>query len=366
VINKTVNYYQKWIEIENKKLEKGIVKQTKGENWAIRKPLHKDTVSGLVNLQFKKIVTLSLALDNWEMIVNKDLKKQIKELISHNYDKKLLQKFFKDRNNKWEGKDVSKVEIYYFDNTNVASRVKIDDSFTAEKIISITDTGIQKIMLNHLSKYDEIKDDNVIEHPELAFSPEGLDEMNKNIIELNNGKQHQLIFKVRTFEPKGSKFAMGETGNKKDKYVEAAKGTNLFFAIYKDENGKRNYETIPLNIIIERFKQGLTAVPEKNEADNSLLLYLCPDDLVYVPTVEEDINNLDFKNIDKEQANKIYKMVSSTSYQCFFVRHDIANTIVNKNEFSALNKMERSMDGIMIKDHCIKLKIDRLGNISKA
>ena len=38
----------------------------------------------------------------------------------------------------------------------------------------------------------------------------------------------------------------GKRGNKKDKFVVAANGTNLFFAIYEDENGKRNYETIPL------------------------------------------------------------------------------------------------------------------------
>jgi CRISPR-associated endonuclease Csn1 len=37
----------------------------------------------------------------------------------------------------------------------------------------------------------------------------------------------------------GSKFQVGQTGNKKDKYVEAAKGTNLFFAVYEDKNGKK-------------------------------------------------------------------------------------------------------------------------------
>ena len=47
--------------------------------------------------------------------------------------------------------------------------------------------------------------------------------------------------------------------------MEAAKGTNLFFAIYVDENGIRSYETIPLNIVIERLKQGLSVVPEKIE-----------------------------------------------------------------------------------------------------
>jgi CRISPR-associated endonuclease Csn1 len=42
----------------------------------------------------------------------------------------------------------------------------------------------------------------------------------------------------------------------------------------------------------------------------------------------------------------------------------VANTIVDKMEFSALNKMERSITGEMIKDICIKLNVDRLGNVT--
>ena len=49
---------------------------------------------------------------------------------------------------------------------------------------------------------------------------------------LNNGNFHQPIYKVRTYE-QADKFAVGQTGNKSTKFVEAAKGTNLFFAIYE-------------------------------------------------------------------------------------------------------------------------------------
>ncbi len=52
---------------------------------------------------------------------------------------------------------------------------------------------------------------------------------------------------------------MGTNGNKSAKYVEAAKGTNLFFAIYETDAGKRTYETIPLNVVIEREKNGLAS-----------------------------------------------------------------------------------------------------------
>ena len=58
-------------------------------------------------------------------------------------------------------------------------------------------------------------------------------------------------------------------------------------------------------------------------------------------------------------------MVSSTGNQCMFVRQDISTPIINKMEFSPLNKMERAITGEMIKDVCIKLIVDRLGNIKE-
>jgi len=370
VINKSVNYYQHIVDGE-----KIIDRQVKGDNWAIRKPLHKDTVAGQVNLRFRKQVTLSAAIDQWETLVDKNLKTKIKQLINDGLDKKKIQKFFADAENKWQGKDISKPEVYYFSNEKdilVAYRTALNDSFDLKTIDSITDTGIQKILKNHLAKYNEEKDGKIIEHPELAFSAEGIEDMNKNMLALNNGKPHQPITKVRTYEPKGNKFNVGETGNKKHKFVEAAKGTNLFFAIYIDENGTRNYETIPFNIVVERLKQGLSEVPETNTKGDKLFDYLSPNDLVYVPTNEEKENFslINFKKLNKEQVLQIYKMVSSTGNECHFTHHHVASLIKSYDakskfgEFGSLNKQETSIDGSRIKECCIKLKIDRLGNIS--
>ena len=65
--------------------------------------------------------------------------------------------------------------------------------------------------------------------------------------------------------------------------------------------------------------------------------------------------------IDKD---RIYKMVSSSGRQCFFVSETMAVSIVDKKEFSPLNKMERALSGEMIKDICIPIKVDRLGRIT--
>lgn len=317
IINKTTNRFEKIIDKNGVKTKAHVV-QTKGENWAVRKPLHKDTVSGKVELARIKVP---------------------------------------------KGKVLT------------ATRKTIDTSFDLNKIESITDTGIQKILKNYLNSKGG--------NPEVAFTPEGMDELNKNISLYNDGKHHQPIYKARVFEV-GSKFPLGQTGNKQAKYVEAAKGTNLFFAIYKDKKGVRNYETIPLNVVIERHKQGLTAVPDTNENGDELLFFLSPNDLVYVPTELEisAANSLSFENTNINQINRIYRLTDSSGIMCNFIPANISSVLFNlskekqnkagisfpiQNEIgvgSQGSKNERAFTGETIKSVCVKLKVNRLGHIT--
>ena len=304
VINKATNYFDKYVEKEGAKVKEKVA-QT-GTNWAIRKALHKEFVYARVDLPWVKL---------------------------------------------------SKKEIL------TAIRKPLDITFDEKKIkTSVTDTAIQKILLAHLEKYKGILDEKGKEiAPEvLAFTPESIEEMNKNIVQLNDGVFHQPIIKVRVFEKGTGRFAVGQTGNKKDKYVEAAKGTNLFFAVYEDKNGKRSYETIPFNEVIERQKQGLSIIDLKERED----FYLCPNDLVYIPTEDELENrkNIDFKNFRKHQYIRVYKVVSFTGNRLSCIPYTVAAPIVNKLEYTQLNKIEFTKE----KEVCIKLKYDRLGNISKA
>lgn len=380
VINKTVNHYQTWEKQADGLMKKVFKKQEKGDSWAIRKPLHKDTVSGLVNLRLKKPVTFSVAIDMFENIVDKELRAKIKELIANGNDKKKIIKFFKENETMINNRDIFKVEIYYFSNDNpkeklAASRVKLDDSFNAEKIDTITDSGIQKMLLKHLDKYKGIKDEKGKEIPSetLAFSADGIEVMNKNIKALNDGNSHQPIYKVRTYETLGNKFNVGISGNKKDKFVEAAKGTNLFFAIYADVKGKRSYETIPLNVVIENQKQGAInkekskdcSVPKQNESGDRLLFSLSPNDLVYQPAQEEiekpEIVN--FEKLNQQQVKRVYKIVSFTSNRLYGIPVNIAKAIIDKVEFTQLNKLEFTENKSSIKEYCWKIEINRLGKI---
>lgn len=353
VINKTNNNYSHY-NIEGKKV---ICRQRKGDNWAIRKPLHKATVFGRVNLRFIKEVRLSVAINNPNSIVDKKLKNKIKELYKSLYTTKQIEAYFKSNISQWEYLNPAKVKIYYYtDDTTqpmVAVRKSLDSSFTSKVISeSITDTGIQKILLKHLEQKNN--------DPVFAFSSEGIDEMNVNIEKLNDGKKHQPIRKVRIYETLGNKFAIGETGNKTKKFAEAEKGTNLFFAIYQNDAGKRSYETIPLNIVIEREKQGALPVPEQNDNGDKLLFWLSPNDLVYLPTTEELETAIDYSIKRKE---RIFKIISFTDKRLYGIPYNVASSIVDKLEYSLLNKIELTDSKESIKAICVPLKVNRLGEI---
>ena len=193
---------------------------------------------------------------------------------------------------------------------------------------------------------------------------------------MNNGKFHHPIYKVRRFE-KGNKFPIGKTGNKGDKFVEAADGTNLFFAIFgvektNKETGEtetvRSYLTIPLNVMIDcqkkygsHWRNNIEAYLQEQQLatpDVKLLFILSPNDLVYLPTKEELKDGIIMIN-----RKRIYKMVSSSGNQCFFIGDRVAKPIVDKVEFTSLNKAERAVSGEMIKEVCVPIKVDRLGNI---
>lgn len=307
VINKTNNktWGYKLIDGNWKK----ILRKQEGKNWAIRKPMHKQTVYGKINMATPK------------------------------------------------GKVATAV------------RTSLSEITTRKRLEAITDVSIQKILENHLLNYKDAKGK---ENFEEAFSENGISTLNKNIKTLNGGKPHQPIFKVRLYEV-GVKFPLGETGNNNSKYVEAEKGTNLFFNIYWDQGkGKRNYETVPLNEVIAHQKWRATLdgedmnatpmVPVDNTKGN-YLFSLSPNDLVYVPTDEEIANPrlVDFSKLTVYQICRVYKMVSSSGNQCFFIKSEAAGSIWNKNEYSALNKMERDIEGEMIKERCWKLECNRLG-----
>lgn len=383
------NHYQVYKEIKE---------QNSKKHFAIRKPLHQETFYGHVNLKRlkEKGVTLKVALQQVELIVDKELKTKIKDLLSQGFTPQQIVNYFKTHDYEWKRTDFKKIQVYYYtddDIPQVASRFGNDlvsvftfknEKPTIEKIKSriqkISDTGIQKILTHYFMTHAT--------ELEFAISAEGFIELNKNIASYNNNTPHKPIFKVRCIEKMGKKYPVGEKYNTNHKYVQADDGTNLFFAIYSDSEGKRSYKTIPLYEVIAKLKENLPPVDDYDESGNKLLFYLNPDDLVYVPTPEES------ESVGHEISDnmRIYRFVDSSGTTANFVPHTSAHVIFHIDANSAKkysdsntaaqfsskgiiqdeygvgspqSKNQKAITGEMIKEVCIPIKVDRLGNIIK-
>lgn len=370
VINKTGNRYT--VLRDGKRITK---MQSAGDSWAIRKPLHKETVFGEVNLQLKKKVSVKNALADINSIVSRELKDKIKEKKSMGYTDKQVIEYLEKNKDIWSEAADGKIEVYYYTkDTNdryFATRKDLlsvmSDCATiaaADKAIdSITDSGIRSILRAHLAAEGS--------NPAEAFSADGLERMNSNIKVLNSGHNHMPIKKVRVFE-QANKFSVGSTGQKSTKFVEAAKGTNLFFVIYTTEKGSRGYATVPLNVVIDlqkkyekQWKEHLAErLKEKDlqlmSGNDQVLYVLSPGDLVYVPKMNSDNK----KTIDIEPS-RIYKCVSMSGIALDCIPYNTAKVIGEAIEYTRHNKMQRSVSGEMIKEVCIPIHVDRLGNIIK-
>ena len=256
---------------------------------------------------------------------------------------------------------------YELNNETYSSvRKPLDKSFTEKKIEkSIKDDNTKAILLKHLLNNNK--------DPEIAFSTDGIEDMNNNIISLNSGSKHKPIFKVQVMEVLGNKFAIGSVGNKKYKYVETEKGTNLFFAVYSNEDSERKFITVPLNIVIECQKKSLInkkswileldqVISQLYKIDSSykLSFILSPNQLVYLPTADDLESEI---LSDKIDINRIYKFVSCTGNEGHFIPHHIASSIVDTTELGANNKAQRAWTNEMIKEICIPLKVDRIGSV---
>lgn len=233
-------------------------------------------------------------------------------------------------------------------NIVATKKVSIGKDFTHDKIDGLPDRNLATILHNHLETF-QIDDK---KGPSIAFDSEGLDALYKIL-----GKR---INKVSIYEIIGEKFPVNM------KAVQSETGTNLYMVIYEkiDDPGKREYMSIPLRDVIEAKANGDGTFVEKKEGYKHFLL--SPNDLVYLPDENENIGSINWTRDRQNIASKIYKLVSVNKGQAFFVPQTLSKVILDKIEFDSLNKVERALDGRMIKQFCIKLKANRLGHVEPA
>jgi CRISPR-associated endonuclease Csn1 len=370
LVSKTVNYYKKYIETEPGRFELKYQKQlppadTDKTLTAVRKLMFAQPL-GQVNLAvYTKGVDLARALkaqvafikkhghvwnSKYERIAISKIRKQIDALLARcGYDEKVALKWLKENPLKDEtGNDLTKLDLLKFE-PFTAKRVPIDASFTKEKIeklpyASQPNNPLPKLLRSHLQENNN--------DPKIAFTGEGLESLYK--------KAPYPINKVTRTEG-GDKIAVG------NKLFEGAKGTNMYFVIKENmETGERTFYTPGLMDCIERLAAGLPVADEEPGYRN---IILSPNDLVYVPDCDgdgkviENVRNIDWENEKQNISTKIYKLISFSDYQAFFIPHNISAPIIITSELGSNNKSERSWNGNMIKKVCFKIQLDRLGNV---
>jgi len=264
--------------------------------------------------------------------------------------------------------------------------------FATEKTIEkIVNDYLKTSLKQHLKDYNNKKEE--------AFSAEGILTLNKKLAEKKNknGKltPHTPISSLKVFyrdplkikNKKGQEEpeeALQRLDRKKafNKALYVKTGDNYLFAVLENE-GKRLFDLITFfdaaNLLKEEFnkakdkkvfrkkKMFKNYFEEKNKA--KLLFTLKQGDAIYMPNEKEDlITNSEsplyeaFWNDKASRSKNVYYATQYTGNRIYFIKHDIASAIVKGQEFGSQNAYE-NVEGRSIKKNCIKLNIDRLGNI---
>lgn len=430
IVSKSSNKYESYYDKDgnlrldnNGKPKKDLISQ-KNENqkhWSIKKPLHKDNPSSRVEAGILSKIWYT-SLDSLEDIIDKNIRikaieiyqnidenEDVSTLLKTKYKEakdllKMVEK--KEKQLKKEKKlsvredlikSIEKLKFDYendyqpfliIENENLVEKVNFneikyrkyqplidlaDRKSQAKKIVTldamkkklekISDSEIKKELLDHLEQSGDDID--------IAFSIEGIESYNNKRKE--TGKN--ILKKIPISESGSGKYTVGSKSSNNHKWVEAEQGTNLYFAIYQSKDKIRSFEKISLRTAISRITKNEEIVPKVNKKGNELLFVLSPNDIVYLPSTEE-ISEPNLISVSGINKNRLFT-VNDFSKAIYFSPINVSSSIISKevdmNYDEKKDKISGSFDtktasfeGVQIKDFCLKLKIDRLGNISKA
>lgn len=339
-------------------------------------------------------------------IYDQDYREDFKELIKlygsdlekiEEYLKKSLKrdKHLRDIN----GEPIRNVRIAVFV-PYAGKRVSLDKSFDHKKIdkipygdkIRISENKkmtIPQILHEHLQSYERLKlndsDFSFIDYSNLlkdekkkfdkengnklnealkeAFSDEGLEALDKKV--------GMKIRKVTIKEEIGLKKQV------QGKLIES--DSNACFVFYENEMTKErsDYKSISTFDLLQKKRNNESFLSEK---DGYKIISLQSNDLVYVPTENEIETGVINWNDKTHILNRLYRVNDFSEHNIYFVPNNYAKDILgNELHKSAgfkttrlvyfptkddLNPQKAQDESIMIKEVCVKVLIDRLGNIS--
>lgn len=279
-------------------------------------------------------------------------------------------------------------------------------NFATEKTIEkITNNYLKEVIKNHFKAFNYKKEE--------AFSTEGILTLNNKLSEKKRVKEwkrkgikkmigedaaHTPISYVKVFyrDPLKNKKKKGGTESQDtlqkldrikafNKKLFVSTGDNYLFAIM-ERDGKRVYDLITLfdaaSLLKTEFKNCIDKnsfkkdivfknfFEQKNQA--KLLFTLKQGDPVYMPSNDEEVIT-DFNspfyetywNTVAKRGDNIHYVTKYSGNEIYFINNRIAEPIVKGKEFGSQNAYQ-NIDGLSIKQYCLKLNIDRLGNVQPA
>ena len=304
----------------------------------------------------KVLVQNGLNLSGLELSNIEELKNFILNKILKIYKSKkgyLLHTYFHNGDIVYNNKVTEKIKIAEFVTYKV-KRIPLDKDFNKENINDIpysTKSWLAKKLLLHLEKFKS---------PSEAFK-EGLDDSG---------------LKVRTLRVIHGKLEdeLNLLGHKQ--YFSTGKGGNAYLLIKEDFDTKqRKFEVYS---VLKVLKENLTPDKLLQEEANIKKILLSQNDLVYFPTEEEwqKIKNHEANPIDWNNKKHILKRILilrkiNTNKRIFFFPITIAARIEkHEEEYFELASMSKDLlsseNKENIKNYCIKIELDRLGNVIKA
>lgn len=403
----------------------------KKKNYSIRQSLHKQTYYGLREFCPKPIEE---AIKNPKIIIEGKVRSLIQQLKDQGKSKEEIINSLKSQypvvsvyeecvTTQWSHQLEKLSEIREKEVDKKTQ--KTGKPSIIREIECIADITIQNILKKHLAKYDSIKvpiveaikcyDDIISEdqkaivdeylvkgttkethvniyikdrdtkgmtishNPQIAFSADGIKDMNSHIVELNNDKPHMPIYQVKMTQAKGKMFLVSEPEKgkpltaKNKQYVTTDADSNRFCGIYKDKNGNTETYMPSLRETIAAIKSGERLMPLYHPKKIDYVFHFClaPLDMVYMPNKEEiESGNITKNSID---ITRIYVVNNFTGSTVYFRPYYYASAIVEKEIDLRLDEKGKlagsvpdktaNCDGLLIRDHCIPIKVDRLGNI---
>ena len=399
------------------------------KNYSVRQSLHKQTFYGK---RFFRPMCIEKAIDNPEIIVENRVKYLIKKSYQEGLNKKQIIQKLKDTDAVVYIKEACAVtqwshSIDYLKDVGTKIDEKSGKSAIIKEIECIADICIQNILKRHLANYDSVKltvpeaslyyvdivneehkelvdvflnsgkeseqlvdvfvhgrdfGDKIVEqNPQIAFSTDGIEDMNNHIAELNKGKSHKPIYKVKVCQTLGKMFPVSERKlnepivAKNKQYVSTDEGSNNICGVYKSKNGDTKIYVPSLREVIEATRNGEELFPEFYPADINykFRFSLSPFDLVYMPTKDEIENgnfgsSIEYSRIyvmnDVNDQNQMY--FRPFNYAAEIIENEIdlqkdkKGKIIGSRIFKTAN-----CDNMSIRDNCVPVEVDRLGNIIK-